>query len=326
MPSSSTDISLPNDLATLALARFDSLLASGKLNYGPSTPTTITHNGFLVTSPFPLPPPPFSHKLTPSPQFSISIPPALSQKPILPPSDPSRSKPGGPFLDPDPDFVLCDVGAKHVLELNKHCILRPMYILHTRAYEKQASDLSRADIQALWALLLHLDPKGEEEAGPGTEQRIMAIYNCGAEAGASQGHKHLQLFPQPAEPSAPRFELYPYQLTLSTETSSEHPTVPYRHAVLALPRDASAEDVYAVYGRLMGEMRPVMEREGVVDYNVVVVREWMLVIPRRHHGREGVECNAVGMMGMVWVRDEEEREGWVRLGMTEHLRWLGIGV
>lgn len=69
-----------------------------------------------------------------------------------------------------------------------------------------------------------------------------------------------------------------------------------------------------------------MEREGVVDYNVVVVREWMLVIPRRHHGREGVECNAVGMMGMVWVRDEEEREGWVRLGMTEHLRWLGIGV
>ncbi|KAG7005069.1 hypothetical protein G7Y79_00022g052900 [Physcia stellaris] len=281
-------ISLPSNLTHLALTRFDALHTSGKLNYGPSSPSQVTHNGFL---------------------FSFSLPPALTQKPILPPSDPSRTRPGGPFLHPDPDFVLCAVGPDHVLELNKHCILRPMYILHTRDYERQSEDLRVGDVRAAWVVLGAL---GES---------IMAIYNCGAEAGASQGHKHLQLFPKPARSV---FELYPYQISLSASESSTHPKVPYKHTIMAIPEKASAEDVFNVYGKLLGEMRPVMQKEGVEDYNVVLVREWMLLVPRRHHGREGVECNAVGMMGMVWLKDEAERQGWERLVMTEHLRWLGL--
>lgn len=321
--SSTNTISLPPNLIALALSRFDALHASGKLNYGPSIPSTATHNGFLVPLPSCLSQPPyFPFDLTniPASQFTFSIPPAVSQKPILPPSDPSRSQPGGPFLHPDPDFVLCDVGTDYVLELNKHCILRPQYILHTREYERQADDLNEGDLRATWAVLDALGQEGKGE-GKGDGEGIMAIYNCGAEAGASQGHKHLQLFPKPKRSD---FELYPYQISLLPSTIRKHPKVPYKHAMMAIPHDANAEELFKVYEELLGEMRPVMQQEGVEDYNVVLVREWMLVIPRRHHGREGVECNAVGMMGMVWLKDEEEREGWERLGMTEHLRWLGI--
>ena len=189
-----------------------------------------------------------------------------------------------------------------------------MYILHTKKYEKQAEDLGVDDIETLWAVLGALDTQDE---GEGT----MAIYNCGAEAGASQGHKHVQLFPKP-DPDT--FTLYPYQLTLSTSAISTHPTVPYVHAILAIPANASADEVFAVYEKLLAEIRPLMKKEGMEDYNVIIVKEWMLLIPRRHHGREGVECNAVGMMGMVWLRGEADREGWERLGLTEHLQWLGF--
>ena len=189
-----------------------------------------------------------------------------------------------------------------------------MYVLHTKEYEKQAEDLGLEDVKAVWAVLGVLDTQDE---GEGT----MAIYNCGAEAGASQGHKHLQLFPKP---NPETFMLYPYQLTLLTSVVSTHPNVPYAHGILAIPAYASAEEVFAIYGKLLAEMRPLMKREGMEDYNVILVKEWMLLIPRRHHGREGVECNAVGMMGMVWLKSEAEREGWERLGMTEHLQWLGF--
>lgn len=190
-----------------------------------------------------------------------------------------------------------------------------MYILHTREYQRQSEDLGFGDVRAAWVVLGALDGEGEKGEG------VMAIYNCGAEAGASQGHKHLQLFPKPARSV---FELYPYQISLSASESTTHPKVPYKHAIMAIQEKASAEDVFAVYEKLLGEMRPVMQKEGVEDYNVVLVREWMLLVPRRHHGREGVECNAAGMMGMVWLKDEAEREGWERLGMTDHLRWLGL--
>ena len=189
-----------------------------------------------------------------------------------------------------------------------------MYVLHTKEYEKQAEDLGIEDVEATWAVLGALNT---QNGGQGT----MAIYNCGAEAGASQGHKHLQLFPKP-DPDT--FTLYPYQLTLSTSTISTHANVPYAHTILAIPADASAKEVFAVYEKLLAEIQPLMKRVGMEDYNVVIVKEWMLLIPRRHHGREGVECNAVGMMGMIWLKSQAEREGWERLGMTEHLRWLGF--
>jgi len=209
-------------------------------------------------------------------------------------------------------MVLCAVGLSHTLELNKHCVLRPMSILHTKEYEKQKDDLEVEDVRATWAVMGQLTKEGQE---------VMAIYNCGAEAGASQGHKHLQLFPRPG---SHEFELYPGRVRLEEGKATSCEGVPYKHFIMPIPSNATAEDVYAIYEQLLNRIRPILREHGTEDYNMIVVKEWMLVIPRRRHGREGVEANAVGMMGWLWLKGKEERDGWARFGYTEHLKWLGV--
>lgn len=59
-----------------------------------------------------------------------------------------------------------------------------MLILHTTLFTPQTTDLTPLDISIAWSLLSAFK----------TPQ--MVIYNCGVEAGSSQGHKHLQIFPR----------------------------------------------------------------------------------------------------------------------------------
>ena len=59
-------------------------------------------------------------------------------------------------------------------------------------------------------------------------------------------------------------------------------------------------------------------------YNVVIVREWLILIPRDSKGRNGIGTNSAGMMGMVWLHDGKERRGWTDLGMSRYLAELGI--
>lgn len=59
-----------------------------------------------------------------------------------------------------------------------------MLVLHTTLFEPQTNDLNLSDVATVWTLLQNFQ----------TPQMI--IYNCGVEAGSSQGHKHLQLFPR----------------------------------------------------------------------------------------------------------------------------------
>lgn len=78
-----------------------------------------------------------------------------------------------------------NVGSAHRILLNKFSVYRPMLVLPTVEYEKQSDPLNRSDIEAAWVMLhaFHSDQ--------------MMIYNCGVNAGSSQGHKHMQVLPIP---------------------------------------------------------------------------------------------------------------------------------
>lgn len=188
-----------------------------------------------------------------------------------------------------------------------------MYILHTTEYEKQKDDLDAGDLRATWAVLEHL---GNED-GP----EAMAIYNCGERAGASQGHKHIQIFERPLKQT---FELWANNVATKEGVAVTGEGVPYKHALMRIPNNANPKDIYHYYESLLKEIRPILMEHQTEDYNMVLVREWMLMIPRRNHGKDGVVANAVGMMGMLWLKDHGERDGWTRLGMTEHLKYLGV--
>lgn len=144
-----------------------------------------------------------------------------------------------------------------------HAMLRPHYVLHTRLFAPQTDDLDLGDWAATWAVMAAI--KERANLPP------MMIYNCGYEGGASQGHKHVQVFTEPD----PGFTLFPAEaLALAeaaeaakssgekttTETREnapivQHPTVPYQHFVQRLTGPITPEYVLAVYQRLLAEVR-----------------------------------------------------------------------
>ena len=125
-------------------------------------------------------------------------------KPVLASDAPGRSKPIGPFVDPPEVFIIARIGESHKLILNKYCVYRPMLILHTAVFALQTDDLDESDLAAAWAILHKMK----------TPQMI--IYNCGVEAGSSQGHKHIQIFPRQ---DSGGFQPFPSKV-LSTEGGS----------------------------------------------------------------------------------------------------------
>lgn len=248
-------------------------------------------------------------------QVNIRLAPHLRRKPITPSDAPERKTGQGrnPFLNPDPNFVLSPVGPLHLLLLNKFCVYRPSLLLITKHFEQQSDDLDSGDIAAAWAVLKQY------------RQRYMLIYNCGFESGSSQGHKHMQLWEYPDEEEL-GFELFPNKADSEVDVASDIPHVPLKHFVLRLPPNADASTVFASYEKLVREVRRChAEADGGRAYNVILVKEWMCLIPRRHSGLDrGAGANAAAVVGLVWITGQVERDIWTIPGPAEYFRHLGI--
>lgn len=80
---------------------------------------------------------------------------------------------------------MTDLGSTHRLLVNKYGIFRPMTVIPTRHYALQTDDLDLSDVNAAWSVLKAFQTPS------------LIIYNCGINAGSSQGHKHTQVFPLP---------------------------------------------------------------------------------------------------------------------------------
>lgn len=65
-------------------------------------------------------------------------------------------------------------------------------------------------------------------------------------------------------------------------------------------------------------------RAATIPHNVILDRDWMVVIPRRAAGWRGADGNAVSMLGMNFVSGEERIQNWVELGPAEVLRQIGV--
>ncbi|KAJ5034972.1 uncharacterized protein L3040_008239 [Drepanopeziza brunnea f. sp. 'multigermtubi'] len=317
-----------------SLRQFDALVERGQLLWRDTTPQLIAGEPF---------------------NFQFRSAASLTAKPILPRDDPARSKPTtNPFADEDPDFLLARLGPgpgpgpspshshspSHSLILNKYCVVRPQYLLHTNDFVPQADPLTEADLGCAWDVLQRLESGRSTGTGTGTgSRRYLVIYNCGFEAGSSLGHKHLQILPAPPREE---FDFFPDALGIDDETSTS-PNVPFRHAVQRLPPSlslpaspspspssttttttaaAAAALLAATYAQLLRRAR-VAQAAG---HNVLLVREWMLVIPRSR-GRKGIlSANAAAMAGMVWVTGPEEVRLWQEEGPMNLLCEFGVAV
>ncbi|KIW33401.1 uncharacterized protein PV07_00253 [Cladophialophora immunda] len=285
---------LPPDLEALSLAKFDDQVAKGTIIYESSTAETVEDQGF---------------------KLSFRFVPHLRRKPITPSDAPERKTGKGhnPFLNPNPEEVLSEVGPSHLLILNKFSVYRPSLLVITRHFAPQSDGLDLSDLSAAWAILQRF------------RQRYMMIYNCGFESGSSQGHKHMQFWPYPDEQELD-FQLFPNAAGSTVDVADNIPTVPHKHFVLRLPTHSDPNTLVQTYERLLRKVRQSHEAAGGgTDYNVILVREWMCMIPRRHSGLErGAGANSAAMLGLVWIAIETEKDIWNSAGPTEYLKYLGL--
>ncbi|ROR34437.1 DUF4922 domain-containing protein [Inmirania thermothiophila] len=268
----------PGTLAALAASQVRAALAAGALRPIPTEAVTVRDGGM---------------------RFVVRHLPALAAKPRPDWSGPPRDD---PFLPPEPPLTVASVPPDHVIVLNKFPVLPGHLLLVTRGFEHQERLLRPGDLEALWRCMAEI---------PG-----LGFYNGGVEAGASQPHKHLQLAPYPLGAG----EDLPLAALAAEARGERVPGLPFRHAFARLP--ALPEAPAAAAGVLHALYRALLEAAGVGvraaadgerqgrPYNLLLTREWMLLVPRSRERYAGVSVNGLGFAGSLFAPD---RAGLARL-------------
>jgi len=239
--------------------------------------------------------------------FSVRIVTALRAKDAATagPDRPGGSASADPFAPPDPALVVGAVSPRYLAVLNRFPVLRHHLLLVTRTAEEQALPLDPADFDAVARCLDGIDG--------------LAFYNSGPAAGASQRHRHLQLVPFPlAEPPAPTPIEPALNEVLQDPGRSTLPAYDFVHAVAPLPATAwqvadRADRLARVTGAMALAYRALAARTGLRlraegadrEYNLLVTRRWMLLVPRSRERFDGVSVNALGFAGSLLVRDRQ---------------------
>jgi ATP adenylyltransferase len=236
-------------------------------------------------------------------RFVVRIATSLARK------DEARDAAGeDPLGAYDPNLFVADLGHSHYVLLNKFQLLSGHALLVTRRFELQERLLTVEDFAAVATCLSEVDG--------------LAFYNGGAEGGASQTRKHVQLVPLPLAPESP--DEVPMERVLG-----DGDRLPFRHAFARFAPQPGARQLDEIYRDLLGrcDIAAVATADGElqsVPYNVLVRRSWMLVVPRSRACFETIPVNALGFAGSVFVRSPEHLELVRAVGPMAVLRAVAV--
>lgn len=205
-----------------------------------------------------------------------------------------------PFLDPEPELVVRDLGPRHLALLNKFSVLREHLVIATREYEPQRSPLDERDFAALAMVM--------------KDAEVLAFYNGGNEAGASQPHKHLQVVTLPLSPR--------HSIPMDVLLGRGQPQLPFRHAFARLEpghvsRPAAMLETYRSLHQQAGLRFPQ-------PYSLLVTHEWMLVVPRSRDRFEGISINSLAFAGSFFVREARQAHAIAAAGPMAVLRSVAM--
>ena len=221
-----------------------------------------------------------------------------------------------PFLPADPELVVGAIGEAHLCVLNKFPVIEHHALIVTRDYQDQEAPLERADFEAVWTCL-------REDGG-------FAFYNAGAAAGASERHRHLQLVPTPiGEPP------------LATPLDAVQPdarfddgigriaSLPFLHGVgrlRALANQSPAEAAEVLLGLYRQLARAFGCHRHGQPYNLLVCRDWMMIVPRAREKWRGISVNGLGFAGALMVPGRAELEVVRREGPLRVLAHVAVPI
>lgn len=219
-----------------------------------------------------------------------------------------------PFLPYDERLFVADVSDTHICLLNKYHAIENHVLIVTRSYEEQTDLLTARDWEALWVCMGEFDALG--------------FYNSGEIAGASQRHRHLQVVPVPigAGPRRTPIDGLLDHARFDGPVGSVN-AFPFLHAAARLrscaertPADA-ADILNALY-------REMLRAFGCDDaehpYNLLLTRDWMLLVPRTRGRWDSIPVNALGFAGSLLARDRDELERVRDAGPMRLLRHVGV--
>lgn len=252
--------------------------------------------------------------------FLLRVVQHLANKPRVPISTGIDAPHRNPFLPYDPALFVADAGARHVCLLNKFNVLDYHLLIVTRDFVHQDRPLSPDDFSAWWRCLVEYDSLG--------------FYNGGVRAGASQPHRHLQLIPLPLHDSGPRVPIEPI-LHLDCPrprffTSDDR--VPFDHALVRISAgnesrvDLMGNDLHRLYAQMLDltGIAATRQPDGLLSgaYNLLLTRQWMLLVPRQREHFAGISLNAMAFAGTFLARDHEQRESLRRKGPMAALSYV----
>ncbi|GAB4490403.1 MAG: ATP adenylyltransferase [Thermodesulfovibrionales bacterium] len=222
-----------------------------------------------------------------------------------------------PFLPPDAELYIGEVTETHSAVLNKFNVIDRHLLIVTKEFESQEMLLTEDDFAALLICMEEYDGLG--------------FYNGGAQAGASQPHKHLQLVPLPLSDSGPRVPIEPlFRDARFNAGVGVLPAFPFVHAFAFFnSRGTAVRTVFGTYQALLEGtgLRPPQAgkpREQSGPYCLLMTKEWMLLVPRSREFFEGISINSLGFAGSLFVRDANELALIRRAGPLAVLRSVAL--
>ena len=225
-----------------------------------------------------------------------------------------------PFLPYEQDLFVADVSNTHLIVLNKYNVLAHHILIITRVFESQETMLSINDFHALFLAM--------------REYKSLAFYNSGKSAGASQAHKHLQLTPLPTLSGGIDPPFSPSIQNL-LQAKGKLKTFPFIHAISPCDIDwagseaKAASRFYAMYQDLLlaiGCWPQKDDTEKPLPYNLLMTRDWMMLIPRRIEFFQSISINALGFVGSLLVRNAKELALLKKVGPLSLLCHVGIAI
>ncbi len=205
-----------------------------------------------------------------------------------------------PFLPYEKDLFVADISDTHVCLLNKFNVVDNHLLVITRDFEEQETLLTVNDFAALCACLLQVDGLG--------------FYNNGKIAGASQRHKHLQLVPFPLIPELPKTPIDKIIETAKYEDNiGQVSCFNFVHGIAKISTQNSnnileiAQQSLESYQDLLKSLKITISEEGKPDsYNLLITREWMMMVRRSQPKYESISVNSLGFAGALLVKNEEQ--------------------
>lgn len=225
----------------------------------------------------------------------------------------TKPKDFNPFLPYDPNLFVGDLSPTHVCLLNKFNAVDHHLLIITRDFEEQENLLNLEDFTAAVLALTEIDG--------------LVFYNSGKLAGASQRHKHLQLVPLPLVDTNINFPLEPWFLAAISAGKS----LPFQQAIAPCPQNNQSDPeelavhLETTYRQLLQQLDLWQSASPKPQpYNLLMTRQWLMLIPRSQESYKGIEVNALGFVGALLVRNTNQLEHLQTIGPFTLLKKVGV--